>query len=1041
MKVLFAVNNDNVSEAIATKYQKEYKEILSYKNVYYFNAIIRELQKDKSYNRIVISEDLEPFANNNYDMIDKFLLNKYSNISQEAKTLNEERIEIILLGADRRRKSEDLLIKLFGLEIYNIILGQDRSIEEVCRLIYSPREKNEARIYYNIPVNELGSQDDSENNVSEAEVENILAHYKRLGRNEEKYVDSFNNIIAQYTDTQLKIIIKYLPIHVKAVLEEKSAKYQQLVTSGLNGGNMKFDLKTNKYKQKTQKKSFWKSNKSENYDAEEEFDDSPLIDRDFAKPKMTKPIVIPSDMNTENAQRISGPRTTIGRQDGIRANEMEDFQIEKTQIEQKQPDGTMNFEQEQNIRKQEMQYNQISNNIGQKQTTMNLNYELNEEKQINQTQSYQNNQIQQNNVNSLGQNLMNDEQNKISRTTNVNEISRPEIPQIEPKTVQQPEIEKITPIQEIEKTVVKQGIQENAEIEASKNPFEDLEQITTSEQNNIVSNVNNISQTSEQQPVKRGRGRPRKKPIVEVDPNKPKRGRGRPRKEASQVEHQETTVTKPIQDEIIHEVQPINQEQDNDLFSMSEEIEKKSIMRDFPNTLNNEFDLFNMNEGLEATERKNANMENDTNLNSNTSNYAENHIETNNVDLFNMEETTPIQKIDNMNRTNDKEENYNSLNQFDVQQNSNTETPTQETDLFNIGNIEENNINSDLRNNSNFENEGPTPPYRREEVSQYNESSEVDLFNINTPPPYEENEIMTTERVKTISNLNNLLTSDKKIVAFVGTTKNGTSFVVNNTAEMLASMGISTAVLDMTRSKNSYYIYTNNEEELRNVATKCMKNLENGIPEGLKINRSLSIYTEMPGEEGEYNIDSVLATLIQNYSAILIDTDFETPIEIFERVQEIYLVQTLDVLTIQPLTAFLRNLKSKNILQQDKLKIVINKSQKMRSLNVRTLIGGMSCYNAPNMSYMTELFDKDNVKYCEIPFETQNYVKYLESLVNCSISLNGYTKTLLASLKELANIVYPLVGKQSYSPMNNNHKDPFSKQMSSTLSKMRNKGY
>ena len=27
MKVLFAVNNDNVSEAIATKYQKEYKEI------------------------------------------------------------------------------------------------------------------------------------------------------------------------------------------------------------------------------------------------------------------------------------------------------------------------------------------------------------------------------------------------------------------------------------------------------------------------------------------------------------------------------------------------------------------------------------------------------------------------------------------------------------------------------------------------------------------------------------------------------------------------------------------------------------------------------------------------------------------------------------------------------------------------------------------------------------------------------------------------------------------------------------------------------
>ena len=46
MKILFAVNNDNVSEMIVKKYQKEYKEILTYKNVYYFNAILRELQKE-----------------------------------------------------------------------------------------------------------------------------------------------------------------------------------------------------------------------------------------------------------------------------------------------------------------------------------------------------------------------------------------------------------------------------------------------------------------------------------------------------------------------------------------------------------------------------------------------------------------------------------------------------------------------------------------------------------------------------------------------------------------------------------------------------------------------------------------------------------------------------------------------------------------------------------------------------------------------------------------------------------------------------------
>ena len=69
MKVLFAVSNENISDSIIKKYQQQNKEIISSKNVYYFNAIIKELQKDKSYDRIVISEDLEPFANNNYETI------------------------------------------------------------------------------------------------------------------------------------------------------------------------------------------------------------------------------------------------------------------------------------------------------------------------------------------------------------------------------------------------------------------------------------------------------------------------------------------------------------------------------------------------------------------------------------------------------------------------------------------------------------------------------------------------------------------------------------------------------------------------------------------------------------------------------------------------------------------------------------------------------------------------------------------------------------------------------------------------------------
>ena len=76
MKVLFAVNNEKISDAIIKMYQSMYKEIISWKNVYFFNAIIKELQRDKSYDRIVIGEDLEPYANNNYEVIDNFIFDK-----------------------------------------------------------------------------------------------------------------------------------------------------------------------------------------------------------------------------------------------------------------------------------------------------------------------------------------------------------------------------------------------------------------------------------------------------------------------------------------------------------------------------------------------------------------------------------------------------------------------------------------------------------------------------------------------------------------------------------------------------------------------------------------------------------------------------------------------------------------------------------------------------------------------------------------------------------------------------------------------------
>ena len=296
-----------------------------------------------------------------------------------------------------------------------------------------------------------------------------------------------------------------------------------------------------------------------------------------------------------------------------------------------------------------------------------------------------------------------------------------------------------------------------------------------------------------------------------------------------------------------------------------------------------------------------------------------------------------------------------------------------------------------------------------------------------------------------MSNFNSLLTPDKKIVTFIGASKNGTSFLVNNLATIFSSVGINTAILDMTHNRNSYYIYTKCDENLRKVSYTSIEKLKVGESEGIKVNKNLTVYTALPNDGKQYDeCEEILTTLAQNHSLVLIDCDFTTPMGYFALCQEIYLVQTLDILTIQPLTAFLRDLKSNNVLEPEKVRVVINKDLKVGKLTSKVVISGMSSYNDPSMSFMTELFNKDTVNYCVIPFDERAYSKYLEGVVNCEISVNGFSSGFVNRLKTLAEMIYPLKSKQAFGKNNQNSVQPmqpqntFSQNTNNTLNKMKN---
>ena len=849
MKVLFAVSNEEVSESIVKRYQKDYKEIISYKNVYYFNAILKELQKDKNYDRIVISEELEAFTNTQYAQIDKFIFDKLDSISDEAANSKGDDIPIIVICSDRREKSEEMLVKLFGIGIYNALIGNDRSVDNVCQLLNKPRSKKEAKAYYKIDSEDVSYQAENENDVSELEIQNILAHYKRLGKDEKKYVESFDNIALQYNDVQLRIISKFLPLNVRAVLEEKSPKYQELIS---------FNSRVSDSLRAQSAKKEQKEGTSEK-----------LLNTGNNERILSKPVVIPSSVNMNSTRKLAKVK-----------NEVKPIEkVQEKQVQEVRKAGPI-FEEE-------------------------------NEPTIKKTPMFE-------------------EEN-------------------EPTVRKEPMFEKDA-FDEIDRLL-------NDPI----NEQEDEKQ-TVFENNNQEQSA--IEQVPEEQP-KRGRGRPRKNPVIEDQEN----------------------IVLP--------------ENDN-------EDEEETILPGFEQKATDEDTLL---PGFE---------ENTENTDTVLPGFEEEKTNDNDDDDDDVLLSRFEQKVNEPNTV---------LPGF----NQNTGN-TDDTDTVLPG-FEEKTDNTDtvlpgFEENSN-NNENST-------LLENNQKPNFDYMNFGKTDTSLQSINQNYENI----DISGLLTSDRKVACFIGTSKNGTSFIVNNVADITSKMGIDTAILDTTKNRNSYYIYTKNDENLRKIAINNIPNLLQGNAEGIQVNKNLTVYTSLPDEtEGIENAGTILQTLLKKHSLVLIDCDFDTPMQYFEKTQEIYLVQTFDILTIQPLTAFLRELKSKNILNQNKLRIVLNKALKLKGINDKTIIGGMAYYNDPAMSFMTELFDKNTVRYIVVPFNEEVYTKYLENIIDCEVSTKGYPKNILQILNELANMIYPVVsGKSTYVPPTvDRNNSVFSPSMNSTLNQMKNR--
>lgn len=246
----------------------------------------------------------------------------------------------------------------------------------------------------------------------------------------------------------------------------------------------------------------------------------------------------------------------------------------------------------------------------------------------------------------------------------------------------------------------------------------------------------------------------------------------------------------------------------------------------------------------------------------------------------------------------------------------------------------------------------------------------------------------------------------KKVVCMIGAPKTGTTFCINALAHMMYKNDVRTAIVDMTKKRDSYILYTYDNEGKRAIAAESLKYASNGMNEPLVYGK-FSIYTSMPGEDRkQYNAAKLMETVSSHNNVVFVDCDFSTPADYYRLAQEIYVIQDMDILNINQITMFLRELKSRGI-PMSKVKIVVNKHIRC-ALTAKDIIDGIATYTSPDLRMYDELFSSSEMQYFILPFEQENYAKYVEMMYKYTNTFSTFTKEFRDNLAILANNIYPI---------------------------------
>ena len=1068
MKVLFAIRDDNnIVDSIARKYQRDYNKKLLYKEVKNFTAILRELQQNNSYDRIVISDNIDEKINKSENK-NKLILSRLNSIRKAAINKNNKSIPIIFISNNDKIKKQ-----LFDLNIYNGILSEDKIKRKLYELMQKPRNSKKAKEYYNIQetpkaqgVQKTVSKSVDKQSNEKSEVEKVINYLNQTGLSDEKYVKKFERAYSTLSKSDLDILIKSLSARTKKILSNNSTRYNKIVDTkkankALNSKKTVNNEVTETTEETTTKRGRGRPRKQPK---EDELEEEPVVKRKRGRPRKVsleeEQTIKKENQKEEQSKNVNKKpektKKTINKTQKV-STKLEKA-VNKTEEVDDKPEKVTNKAEK--VAVPNKKQNKVSKKEGKYDKLDDLeddDFELEED--LESTDAT-NNELKNDNLDALEDDDLDDDFFDDEEENNDDKDNREDDDDYDDLDLDEDDDD-----------------YDNLDLDEDENDYDDLDSNEEDDDNHDDLDLDeddnehdDIDSDEEEDDYD----------DLDLDEDDDEHD------DLDSDEEEDDYDDLDLDEDDDDDYDDLDEDNDDDL-DLDKDNKKENLdLNENNNEEDDEFDPDDYDDLDLEDDDLDLNDDNTNNLNLDQ-NDEKQEDEEDDDDYLDLDD-----EDDDLSWDEDDDEDDNNLN-LDNQQDNNVNTVKNEEeeddlnlddddDYLDLDDEEDNSLNS--YNNNNNENKDLNIDDEDDDLNldkyddeddnnefTVDEDDDLDFQNTNTNnnsddelslddddvlnldddelkiddnknigntsnqfsgirnknyiPNYDIskqiNEINSVSNNKTLNNneekdgnsVSVSIPEGKNIAAFVGAHGNGTSFIVNNLAQLLSEQGIKVAILDLTKNKNAYYIYTENEERLRGIAYSCFEKLKSGISDGIKVNKNLTVYTSLPNSDSELeNKESAIKTLLNEFSLILLDCDLETDLEYFEIAQEIYLVQTLDVLTIQPLTSFMKKLKMNNKLNEGKLRVLINKDIKVNKLNEKILISAMSVYNSPDTTYQLDLFNRDKIGYLTIPFEERNYSKYLDELVECKLTIRGYSKSLINSFNKLAKIVYPMNNKK-----------------------------